>query len=208
MLMRSRPGWGRWVGGGWVGGWVGDRKVEENEAVRMSYWNVYGWVGRGGKGGLNELLGTVGGWVGGWVGGGLTRTVGELHGVDDTCRPDDVTDVADSGARGSTEVEDLGEERWWVGGWVGGWVDEGCSTYTPTHSNTYSSAFEPPCSPLSTYLPTHPPTHPPTYLTPRPHPNVIHSPQNRRCQLTTERVPDTVLQLGRHSFRPWRSFHL
>ena len=39
---------------GWVGGWVGDRKMEENEAVRMSYWNV----------GVE--------WVGGWVGGGPT----------------------------------------------------------------------------------------------------------------------------------------
>ena len=38
---------------GWVGGWVGDRKVEENEAVRMSYWELGVWVGE------------VGGWVGG-----------------------------------------------------------------------------------------------------------------------------------------------
>ena len=40
--------------GGWVGGWVG-------------------WVGRGGKGGLIEVLeyvcGWLGRWVGGWVGG-------------------------------------------------------------------------------------------------------------------------------------------
>ena len=38
-------------GGGWVGGWVGDRKEEEIEAVRMSCWTP------------------MGGWVGGWVGG-------------------------------------------------------------------------------------------------------------------------------------------
>ena len=27
---------------GWVGGWVVDGKVEEKEAVRVSYWSV--WV--------------------------------------------------------------------------------------------------------------------------------------------------------------------
>ena len=32
--------------GGWVGGWVDDRKVEENEVVGMSYseLGVGGWV--------------------------------------------------------------------------------------------------------------------------------------------------------------------
>ena len=40
-----------------MGGWVGDRKVEEDEAIGMSYWKVW-----------------VVGWVGGWVGEGrLTR---------------------------------------------------------------------------------------------------------------------------------------
>ena len=34
----------------WVDGWVDDRKIEENEAVGMSYC-MYG----------------LGGWVGGWV---------------------------------------------------------------------------------------------------------------------------------------------
>ena len=31
-----------------VGGWVGDRKIEENEAVRMRCWvlGLGGWVGR------------------------------------------------------------------------------------------------------------------------------------------------------------------
>ena len=38
--------------GGWAGGWVGYGKVEENEAVRMRCWTLWG-----------------GGWVGGWVGG-------------------------------------------------------------------------------------------------------------------------------------------
>ena len=34
------------LGGGWVGGWVDDRKVEEeDEAVRMSCWTWGGWVG-------------------------------------------------------------------------------------------------------------------------------------------------------------------
>ena len=38
-----------------------DGKVEENEAVRMSYCKVWiGWVGGWG--------GKEGGWVGGWVG--------------------------------------------------------------------------------------------------------------------------------------------
>ena len=37
--------------GGWVGWWVGDGKVEEKEALRMSYCKQ-----------------GVGGWVGGWVG--------------------------------------------------------------------------------------------------------------------------------------------
>ena len=34
-----------------MGGWAGE-KIEEDEAVRMSYWTL------------------MGGWVGGWVGGG------------------------------------------------------------------------------------------------------------------------------------------
>ena len=54
--------------GGWVGfvftlvsGWVGDGKIEEDEAVRMSYCElgVGGWVGE---------VGWVGRWVDGWVG--------------------------------------------------------------------------------------------------------------------------------------------
>ena len=36
--------------GGWVGGWV--EKVEEKEAVRMSYCGLGGWVG----GGLTYLV--------------------------------------------------------------------------------------------------------------------------------------------------------
>ena len=39
---------------GEVDGWVGNRKIEENEAVRMSCWMSY-----------------MGGWVGGWVGESL-----------------------------------------------------------------------------------------------------------------------------------------
>ena len=37
---------GKWVGG-WVGGWVGARKVEKDEAVRMSYCGIWegGWAG-------------------------------------------------------------------------------------------------------------------------------------------------------------------
>ena len=45
---------GGWVGG-WVGWWLAYRKVEENEAIRMSYCKL-----------------GMGGWVdgsGGWVGG-------------------------------------------------------------------------------------------------------------------------------------------
>ena len=54
--------------GGWVGGWVGDRKVEEDEAVRMNYCELgVGWVG-----GMSCLSHEqedrwVGGWVGRWV---------------------------------------------------------------------------------------------------------------------------------------------
>ena len=51
--------------GGWVGEWVGARKIEENEAVRMSCCGL----GMGGWGGMG---GWVSGWVGGWVGGALT----------------------------------------------------------------------------------------------------------------------------------------
>ena len=40
----------------WVGGWVVDGKVEENEAVRMSYCGL-----------------GMGGWVGGWVGRTFTH---------------------------------------------------------------------------------------------------------------------------------------
>ena len=44
--------------GGWLGGWVDEK--------RTSYWT---WVG-GWMGGLNELLHKcMGGWVGGWVKG-------------------------------------------------------------------------------------------------------------------------------------------
>ena len=41
-----------WLGGGlfFWGGWVGDRKVEENEAVGMSYCEL-----------------ELGRWVGGWL---------------------------------------------------------------------------------------------------------------------------------------------
>ena len=40
-LVGGETAW--WVGG-WVGGWVG--WVEEDEAVRMSYWKLgFGWVG-------------------------------------------------------------------------------------------------------------------------------------------------------------------
>ena len=46
-----------------MGGWVGDRKVEEDEAVRMSYCEI-------GVGGWVDGWEEVGGWVGGWVGGG------------------------------------------------------------------------------------------------------------------------------------------
>ena len=42
--------------GGWVGGWAGDRKMEENEAVRRRCCTSH-----------------VGGWVGGWVGGRTHR---------------------------------------------------------------------------------------------------------------------------------------
>ena len=59
-----------------MGGWVG--WVEEDEEVRMRCcglglggW-VGGWVGglgRGGRGGSNEVLWAWIGWVGGWVGG-------------------------------------------------------------------------------------------------------------------------------------------
>ena len=35
-------------GGGWVGGWVRSRRMEEKEAVRMRCWTLLGggWVGR------------------------------------------------------------------------------------------------------------------------------------------------------------------
>ena len=65
---------GGWVGG-WVGGlnreerdggWVGDRKIEEDEAVIMSYCELGGeWVGGGGGGRGGEVSGLVSGWVGG-----------------------------------------------------------------------------------------------------------------------------------------------
>ena len=65
----------------WVGGWVGDRKVEETLVVRMSYWT---WgVGRVGGWGGEVLLVDESGVplpraavlvvnqnLGGWVGGG------------------------------------------------------------------------------------------------------------------------------------------
>ena len=74
--------------GGWVGGWVG--WVQEEEAVRMGYWNkwVGGWVGdlpvgsstgrssdssqreRKKSAGLaywGQWKPRVGGWVGGWL---------------------------------------------------------------------------------------------------------------------------------------------
>ena len=41
----------------------------EKKAVSMRCWILWvgGWVGRGGEGGLNELLDSMGGWVGGWA---------------------------------------------------------------------------------------------------------------------------------------------
>ena len=57
--------------GGWVGGSVVYRMIEEDEAVRMRCWSLWvgGWVGGGGGGGVNELLWAFYGWVGGWVDG-------------------------------------------------------------------------------------------------------------------------------------------
>ena len=69
--------------GGWVGGWV-DEKVEEEQAVRMSYCTpqLGGWVGGWdlGKGDMISGCSVMkaglmmsscrGGWVGGWVGSG------------------------------------------------------------------------------------------------------------------------------------------
>ena len=60
-----------------MGGWVGAREVEENEAVRMRCWMPGGlggwWMGcreeDGWVGGLSGyfIQTQVGGWVGGWV---------------------------------------------------------------------------------------------------------------------------------------------
>ena len=47
--------------GGWVGGWVGDRKIEEEQAVRMSCCLSEG------LGGVEEKKKVV--WVSGWMGG-------------------------------------------------------------------------------------------------------------------------------------------
>ena len=64
----------------------------------MGGWVV--WMGRGGGGGLNELLWVLGGWVGGWVGGE------EMYRV-----------------LGGDSLEFLGSiGGGWVGGWVSGWV--------------------------------------------------------------------------------------
>ena len=59
-----------------MGAWMGDRWEEEEEAVRVSYCELWvgGWVGR-------EREEEVGGWEegvpGGWVGGSLsTREAG------------------------------------------------------------------------------------------------------------------------------------
>ena len=55
-----------------MGGWVGDREVEKNEAFRMSNcelglrW-VGGWVGRSAD---RQVGGWVDEWVGRWVRGG------------------------------------------------------------------------------------------------------------------------------------------
>ena len=107
-LAGGLEGWvGGWVEEIWVGGWVVE-KIEENEAVGMSYcelgvWWVGGWVSR-------HI------WIGGWVGGWVGRLTSE---------------IIDFEERGGWDVE--GEEFWvvvggaldlWeeVGGWMGGWV--------------------------------------------------------------------------------------
>ena len=92
-----------------MGGWMMscfliDRKVEENEAVRMSYCELLGsgWVG---VGGWKDMGGWVGGWVvvGGkvWVGGWAGGWVGRLSYLRWRAR-------RDRGRR--------------LFGWVGGWM--------------------------------------------------------------------------------------
>ena len=82
---------------------MGDRKVEENEAIGMSYCKLRGW--------------------GGWVGGRRTAVGG--GGAGDDRRRVRVGIVPRGGVSPVLHspihwVDDL--ER--VGGWVGGWVEE------------------------------------------------------------------------------------
>ena len=98
------------------GGWVGYRKVEENEAVRTRGWSLMCWVG-----------GWVGGW-GGWVGGFLPD---EDEG-EDVVAAHLETQLAFGPELPAFAGGWLGRGcccllcvwGWGLGGWLGGWL--GC----------------------------------------------------------------------------------
>ena len=117
---------------GWVGGWVGDRKIEEKQAARMSCCKsvcVCVWGGGGVELLLSCMCGCVCVWVGGWdvrgcrgrgapgrhgreprgFGGGTRRRGGNegAHGDGGACL-----------LCGLVACFVWGR---WVGGWVGGW---------------------------------------------------------------------------------------
>ena len=78
--------------GGWVGGWV-DGKVEENDAVGMSYWTLWEWKKKKRGGGGRERWRFE--WrEGGWVGGCVSRR--------DV--PEDTKGKADSASSSSEEA--------------------------------------------------------------------------------------------------------